>query len=107
MAKHKPDVTRTKKPQKLGQAEVAPNPHNEANVIEMPVRTDQSDQTGGRNVGQTPSTPEGRLHPSVAEGVTGGVADTDSMFNNADPQASPAGASRSETARRGDRKKKA
>lgn len=107
MAKDEPDVTRTKKPQKLGQAEATPNPHNETNVIEMPVRTDQSDQTGGRNVGQTPSTREGRLHPSVAEGVAGGVADMDSMFNDADPQASNAAASKKEAPPRGEKKKKA
>lgn len=107
MAKHKPDVTAMKKPQKLGRAEATPNPHNEADVIEMPVRTDQSDQTGGRNVGRTPSTRDGRLDPSVAEGVAGGVADTDSMFNDADPQASSAGSAKSETTRRGKNKKQA
>lgn len=107
MAKDKPDVTRMKKPRSPAQAEATPNPHNESNVIEMPVRTDQSDQTGGRNVGQNPSTREGRLHPSVVEGVAGGVADMDSMFNNADPQASSAGAAKSETKRRGKNKKQA
>ena len=107
MAEHKPDVTRMKKSQKLGQAEATPNPHNETNVIEMPVRTDQSDQTDGRNAGQTPSTRGGRLHPSVAESVAGGVADMDSMFNDADPQASSAAAAKSETRRRGKNKKQA
>lgn len=107
MANDKPDVTRMKKPHNAAQAEATPNPHNERDVIEMPVRTDQNNQTGGCNVGQTPSTREGRLHPSVAEGVAGGVADTDSMFNDADPQASSAGAAKSKTTRRAKNKKRA
>jgi len=67
-------------------AEGSPNPHNEADIIEMPISTDQSRHTAGQNVAQTPSTREGRVDPSVGESV-GGVADTDSMFNEADPQA--------------------
>lgn len=87
MADHKRDVTKREFPQqKHGQAEASPNPHNESNVIEMPVKTDQRPETSGENVAQTPSTREGVLHPSVGEGVGGGVADTDSMFNEADPQ---------------------
>src|SRR5690348_6948139 len=85
MAEQKPNQTRTSR-EKQGQADASPNPHNEENVVEMPVRTDQSDATSGGNVGQTPSTREGRIQPSVGEGVGGGVADTDSMFNDADPQ---------------------
>lgn len=81
MAENKPERTRMKKSQKPGQAEAAPNPHNETNVIEIPVRTDQS--------------------------VAGGVADMDSMFNDADPQTAEARASKSATARRGEKKKKA
>ena len=107
MAKDKPDVTRMKKPHNVSPAEVTPNPHSESKVIEMPVRTDHSEQTGGRNVGQTPSTREGRLDPSVGEGVAGGVADMDSMFNDADPQASSAGSGKSQTTRRGKHKKQA
>lgn len=107
MARHKPNVTRESEAQKPAQADATPNPHNETDVIQMPVRTEQSQQTGGRNVGQTPNTREGRLHPSVAEGVAGGVADTDSMFNDADPQASDAEHSKSETPRRGKTRKKA
>lgn len=87
MVDHKRDVTkRESRKQEHGQAEASPNPHNENNVIEMPVRTDQGQETAGENVAQTPSTREGVLHPSVGEGVGGGVADTDSMFNEADPQ---------------------
>src|SRR6185312_3943531 len=87
MADHKRNVPKRKFPQQeQGQAEASPNPHDESKVIEMPVRTDQHQETAGENVAKTPSTREGRLQPSVGEGVGGGVADTDSMFNEADPQ---------------------
>jgi hypothetical protein len=87
MAEDKRDVTRRKfTQQEQGQTEASPNPHNESKVIEMPVRTDQRKETGGENVAQSSNTREGVLHPSVGEGVGGGVADTDSMFNEADPQ---------------------
>jgi hypothetical protein len=87
MAEHKRDVTKREfSQQDDGPTEASPNPHNETNVVEMPVRTDQREQTSGENVAQTPNTREGVLHPSVGEGIGGGVADTDSMFNEADPQ---------------------
>lgn len=106
MADHNRDVTKREFPQEEhGQAEASPNPHNENKVIEMPVRTDQRRQTGGENVAGTPSTREGRLHPSVGEGVGGGVADTDSMFNEADPQSGEILSSGTKK-RRGSRKKK-
>lgn len=106
MADHNRDVTRREFPQQEhGQAEASPNPHNESNVIEMPIRTDQRQETGGENVARTPSTREGRLHPSVGEGVGGGVADTDSMFNNADPQTAEILSSGTKK-RRGTKKKK-
>jgi hypothetical protein len=85
MAEQKPNQTQPSG-EKEGQADASPNPHNESNVIEMRVRTDQSDVTGGGNVGQSPSTRDNQIHPSVGEGVGGGVADNDSMFNDADPQ---------------------
>jgi hypothetical protein len=106
MADHKRDVTKRESPQQeQGQAEASPNSHNENNVIEMPVRTDQREEAGGENVAQTPSTREGVLHPSVGEGVGGGVADTDSMFNNADPQTGEILSSGTKK-RRGTKKKK-
>jgi hypothetical protein len=85
-------VSRTEdQPQAPGQGgrmtEASPNPHNETDVTDAPVTTDHREATDGENVGQTPSTREGRIHPSVGESVGGGVADTDSMFNEADPQA--------------------
>lgn len=69
--------------------EASPNPHNEADVAETPVETDHRHLTRRENVAQTPSTREGRLDPSVAEGVAGGSLDHDSMFNQADPQGDP------------------
>jgi|SRR6185312_4229873 len=69
--------------------EASPNPHNEAHVAETPVETDHSNLTRQENVAQTPSTREGRLDPSVAEGVAGGSIDHDSMFNQADRQGHP------------------
>ena len=96
--KHTPNVNEAEnQSQAPGQggrmAEASPNPHNEHTITELPVRTDQSDDTAGENVAQTPSTRDGRLHPSVTEGVAGGVADHDSMFNQADPQATDMGPS--------------
>lgn len=93
-----PDVNRTEtRAQAPGQGghmtEASPNPNSEQNIAETPVRTDQRDSTAARNVAASPSTREGRLHPSVAESVGGGVADTDSMFNNADPQTNEIGPS--------------
>jgi hypothetical protein len=87
MAEQKPNQRQVPR-EKQGQADASPNPHNESNIIELPVRTDQGDATGGDNVGQSPSTRDGQIHPSVGEAVGGGVADTDSMFNDADPQTS-------------------
>jgi hypothetical protein len=91
------DVNRTEtQPQAPGQGgrmtEASPNPHNEQTIADSPVSTDQRDGTESQNVGGSPSTREGRLHPSVGESV-GGVADTDSMFNEADPQAREIGPS--------------
>lgn len=66
--------------------EASPNPQGQAHVSEMPVRTDHSDATGGENVAQSTSTKDGALNPSVADHVSGNVRESDSMFNNADPQ---------------------
>lgn len=78
-------------PQAPGQGgrmtEASPNPHNESKLTEAPVKTNQRDETEAENVGHSPSTRDGCIHPSVGESVGGGVADTDSMFNEADPQA--------------------
>lgn len=47
-------------------SEKSPNPHGEAKILEMPIRTHQPRETGGRNVGQTTNTVGGVLNPSVA-----------------------------------------
>lgn len=92
MAWDKRDVD-NKKSQSGGESpemnEASPNPHNEAHVTEIPVKTDHSEATGSENVAQTPNMREGRLNPSVAEGVAEPNVrfDDDSMFNEADPQA--------------------
>jgi hypothetical protein len=72
-------------------AETSPNPHGEAKVTPVPVKTDQAYALARQNVAQTPSMRDGRLHPSVAESTEGGVADHDSMFNNADLRADRSG----------------
>jgi hypothetical protein len=81
-----------------GVAESSPNPHTEQHMADDVVETDQSVTTGAQNIAQTPSTSEGRLHPSVAEGVEGAAFDDDSMFNSADPQIRPGKRSPSESA---------
>jgi len=92
MARDKSDAEK-KKSQSGSRApemnESSPNPHNEAHVTEIPVKTDHSEATGSENVAQTSNMREGRLNPSVAEGVAEPNVrlDDDSMFNEADPQA--------------------
>lgn len=66
--------------------ESSPNPHGQAHVAEIPIRTDHSRATEGDNVAQSTSTKDGTLNPSVADHVSGNVRENDSMFNNADPQ---------------------
>lgn len=70
-------------------AELTPNPHAEQHTADDVIETGQSGATNTLNVGQTPSTKEGWLRPSVAQGVEGAAFDDDSMFNNADPQIRP------------------
>ena len=76
-------------------AESSPNPHSEQHPADDVVKTDHSDATGARNIAQTPSTKEGRLHPSVSQEVEGAAFDDDSMFNSADPQIRPGSRKRS------------
>jgi hypothetical protein len=71
-------------------SESSPNPHGEAKVIEMPIRTDHGKRTT-ENVPRSTSTVENRMNPSVGEHISGAphagnAIDSDSMFNNADPQ---------------------
>lgn len=94
MAWDKSDTSNDEKKSQTGSEsgemnESSPNPHNEAHVTKNPVKTDHSETTGSENVAQTPNMREGRLNPSVAEGVAEPNVrlDDDSMFNEADPQA--------------------
>jgi hypothetical protein len=47
-------------------SEKSPNPHGESKILEMPVRTQQRNETTGKNVPQVPNTIGGNLNPSVA-----------------------------------------
>jgi len=52
-------------------SESSPNPHGESKVLQMPVRTHQRNDTGGKNVPQVPNTLGGNLNPSVAHEFQG------------------------------------
>jgi hypothetical protein len=47
-------------------AESSPNPHGESKILQMPIRTHQRNETGGKNIAQVPNTVGGNLNPSVA-----------------------------------------
>lgn len=47
-------------------SEKSPNPHGESKVLEMPIRTQQRNETSGKNISKTPNTIGGNLNPSVA-----------------------------------------
>jgi hypothetical protein len=55
-----------KRPPAKHMSEKSPNPHGESKILEMPIRTDQSKETEGRNIPQTPNTVGGGFNPSVA-----------------------------------------
>ena len=67
-------------------ADATPNPQGRQKVIEMPLRPDQR-KFSSSNIAQNPNIVENRMDPSVVTSIEGGGIDTDSMFNNADPQA--------------------
>lgn len=46
-------------------SESSPNPHGESKILEMPIRTQQRNETRGKNIPQTPNTIGGKLNPSV------------------------------------------
>ena len=52
-------------------SESSPNPHGESKVLQMPVRTHQRKDTGGKNIPQVPNTVGGNLNPSVAHEFQG------------------------------------
>jgi hypothetical protein len=47
-------------------SEKSPNPHGESNILQMPVRSQQRNETSGKNIPQAPNTTGGDLNPSVA-----------------------------------------
>jgi len=47
-------------------SEKSPNPHGESKVLEMPIRTQQRNETSGKNIPKVPNTIGGNLNPSVA-----------------------------------------
>jgi len=56
-------------------SESSPNPHGESKILQMPVRTQQRHETGGKNILQVPNTVGGNLDPSVAHEFQGRAAD--------------------------------
>jgi hypothetical protein len=47
-------------------SEKSPNPHGESKILQMPIRTQQRNETAGRNIPKIPNTIGGDLNPSVA-----------------------------------------
>ena len=52
-------------------SESSPNPHGESKILQMPIKTHQRNETGGRNVPQVPNTVGAKLNPSVAHEFQG------------------------------------
>ncbi|HEV8490828.1 MAG TPA: hypothetical protein VGR76_01105 [Candidatus Angelobacter sp.] len=73
MAERKePNEIRAKaKPAAKDFSESSPNPHGENKILQMPVRTHQRNDTGGKNIPQVPNTVGGNLNPSVAHDFQG------------------------------------
>lgn len=47
-------------------SEKSPNPHGESKVLQMPIRTQQHNETSGKNIPKVTNTVGGDLNPSVA-----------------------------------------
>ena len=47
-------------------SEKSPNPHGESKILQMPIRTQQGNETSGKNIPKVPNTVGGNLNPSVA-----------------------------------------
>jgi len=47
-------------------SEKSPNPHGESKILQMPIRTQQRNETAGKNIPKVPNTVGGNLNPSVA-----------------------------------------
>ena len=61
------------KPAEKHFSESSPNPHGESKILQMPIKTHQRNETGGRNVPQAPNTAGAKLNPSVAHEFPGPV----------------------------------
>lgn len=59
------------KPAAKDLSESSPNPHGESKILQMPIKTHQRNETGGRNVPQVPNTTGGNFSPSVAHEFQG------------------------------------
>ena|SRR6185312_4313252 len=46
-------------------SEKSPNPHGESKVLQMPIRTQQHNETSGKNIPRVSNTIGGNLNPSV------------------------------------------
>ena len=47
-------------------SEKSPNPHGESKILQMPIRTQQRNETSGKNIPKVTNTVGGDLNPSVA-----------------------------------------
>ena len=47
-------------------SEKSPNPHGESKILQMPIRTQQHNETSGKNIPKVTNTAGGNLNPSVA-----------------------------------------
>ena len=47
-------------------SEKSPTPHGESKILQMPIRTQQRNETTGKNIPKVPNTIGGNLNPSVA-----------------------------------------
>jgi hypothetical protein len=79
----KGEARKSEKPRHV--ADATPNPQSQQKIIEMPLRPDQR-RFSSSNIAQNPSTVGNRMDPSVATSMEDNGIDSDSMFNNADPQ---------------------
>ena len=60
------EVPRQRRQSSKQMSEKSPNPHGESKILQMPIRTQQRNETSGRNIPQAPNTIGGNLNPSVA-----------------------------------------
>jgi hypothetical protein len=68
-------------------SEKSPNPHGESKILQMPIRTQQRNETSGKNIPKVPNTIGGNLNPSVAHDFERNVV---SAKNAGDKQPRPA-----------------